>query len=55
MNSAAMMTAMTDKMTEIGPKLAALMVEEDAYLEMGDLDAAREVRAQIVLLAEEAV
>lgn len=53
MNGAAMMTATTDKMVDGSEKLAALEVDMDAYLEMGDADAAREVAAQIALLREE--
>lgn len=50
MNSAALMTAMVDKMEDGLEKLAALDVEEDAYLEAGDLDAAREVHLHRILL-----
>lgn len=50
MNGAAMMTTMTDKMEDSLEKLAALDVEEDAYLEMGDEDAANEVWLQKLYL-----
>lgn len=51
MNSAAMMTAKTDAMRASGATqremLDALQVECDAYLEMGDEDAANEIRLEM--------
>lgn len=51
MSSAAMMTAKTDAMRTSGATqremLDALQVECDAYLEMGDEDAANEVRREM--------